>query len=92
MQTVYYSTGNYIRHSGNVVDLTEYRRKLAQVDGSLALSEPVPAAEPEPAAHPVPTARPSRRPRRRSLADWLDFTATLALAAVGVTVWVQLVI
>ena len=92
MQTVYYSTGNYIRHSGNVVDFTEYRRKLAQVDGSLALSEPAPSLKPEPTARPVPASRPSRRPRRRSLSDWLDFTATLALAAVAITVWVQLMI
>ena len=30
MQTLYYTTGNFIRHTGNVVDLTEYRRRLAQ--------------------------------------------------------------
>ena len=30
MQTIYYSTPNYIRHTGNVVDLGEYRRKLEQ--------------------------------------------------------------
>lgn len=37
MQTTYYTTSNFIRHTGNVVDLTEYRRKqaLAQ-EGSLA--------------------------------------------------------
>ena len=29
MQTRYYTTENFIRHNGNVVDLTEYRRKLA---------------------------------------------------------------
>lgn len=88
MQTVYYSTPNYIRHSGNVVDFTEYRRKLAQVDGSLALAEPVHPAEPE-----LRSVRPSRAPRRRrSLSDWLELTATLVLIAVGVTVWVQLMI
>ena len=86
MQTVYYSTRNYIRHSGNVVDFTEYRRKLAQVDGSLALAEAVRPAE---EARPV---RPARRRRRRTLSDWLDFAASLTLVAVGVTVWLQLMI
>ena len=36
MQTVYYTTRNFIRSTGNVVDLAEYRRKLAQAEGSLA--------------------------------------------------------
>ena len=30
MQTLYYTTENFIRHTGNVVDLTEYRRRLAR--------------------------------------------------------------
>lgn len=92
MQTVYYSTKNYIRHSGNVVDFTEYRRKLAQVDGSLALAEPVHPAEPEASVRPVRASRPARAPRRRGLSDWLELTATLVLIAVAVTVWVQLMI
>ena len=29
MQTIYYTTPNFIHHTGNVVDLNEYRRKLA---------------------------------------------------------------
>ena len=37
MQTVYYQTSNFIRHTGNVVDLNEYRRKMALAqEGSLA--------------------------------------------------------
>jgi len=37
MQTIYYSTPNFIRHTGNVVDLAEYRRKLSLAqEGSLA--------------------------------------------------------
>ena len=31
MQTMYYTTRNFIRHTDNIVDLTEYRRRLAQV-------------------------------------------------------------
>ena len=30
MQTLYYTTKSFIRHQDNVVDLTEYRRRLAQ--------------------------------------------------------------
>ncbi len=30
MQTMYYTTHNFIRHTDNVVDLTEYRRRLAR--------------------------------------------------------------
>ncbi len=30
MQTMYYTTRNFIRHTDNVVDLTEYRRRLAR--------------------------------------------------------------
>ena len=37
MQTVYYQTSNFIRHTDNVVDLNEYRRKMALAqEGSLA--------------------------------------------------------
>ena len=32
MQTLYYNTKNYIRHTGNVIDLTEYRRRLAALE------------------------------------------------------------
>lgn len=37
MQTIYYTTPNFIHHTGNVVDLDEYRQKLAlSQEGSLA--------------------------------------------------------
>ena len=37
MQTIYYTTTNFIRHTDNVVDLSEYRRKMALAqEGSLA--------------------------------------------------------
>ena len=29
MQTMYYKTSSFIQHTGNVVDLEEYRRKAA---------------------------------------------------------------
>lgn len=33
MQTIYFTTSNFIRHEGNLVDLTEYRSKLARAQG-----------------------------------------------------------
>ena len=51
MQTVYYTTHNFIRSTGNVVDLAEYRRKLAQAEGSLA---PAPRHTQAPAVRPFP--------------------------------------
>ena len=32
MQTLYYSTANWTRHTNNIVDLEQYRRKLSQDD------------------------------------------------------------
>ena len=55
MQTVYYTTRNFtrnfIRSTGNVVDLAEYRRKLTQAEGSLA---PAPRHTQAPAVRPFP--------------------------------------
>lgn len=38
MQTMYYTTHNFIRHTDNVVDLTEYRRRLARARQEQALN------------------------------------------------------
>ena len=54
MQTVYYTTRNFIRSTGNVVDLAEYRRKLAQAEGSLA---PAPRRSPPKRPAPSPACR-----------------------------------
>ena len=52
MQTIYYSTPNFIHHTGNVVNLAEYRRKLELTqEGSLA---------------PKPREGPNRAPIRRA--------------------------
>lgn len=71
MQTIYFTTSNFIRHEGNLVDLTEYRRKLA-----LAQGKPEPVVEEEPAFVP----RPRTNHRRRVLPGMvLDYAASLAL-------------
>lgn len=87
MQTMYYKTSNFIQHTGNIIDLTELRRKreLAQRD-SLARQPEAEAwyLEEEPAFRPVVlTATPEERRRaRRERRAWrLDACASLAVIA-----------
>lgn len=72
MQTVYFTTSNFIRHEGNLVDLTEYRRKLAQAQGK---AEPV--VEEEPAF--VPRQRTNHRRKGVLSRMALDYAASIAL-------------
>lgn len=72
MQTVYFTTSNFIRHEGNLVDLTEYRRKLALAQGQ---------AEPVVEEEVVPPIRTRTNHRRKgSLTGMvLDYAASVAL-------------
>ena len=74
MQTMYYTTRNFIRHEGNVVDLSEYRRKLEACSGF----EAVPSAWEE-------EERPARR-EAFSLLRLPDLCATLAIVVMAATV------
>ena len=87
MQTMYYKTSNFIRHTGSVIDLTELRRRqaaAAQRDSlarqpELFLGEEVTE---EPAFRPVvlTMSRPQRRRARRERQAWrLDACASLAV-------------
>lgn len=71
MQTIYFTTSNFIRHEGNLVDLTEYRRKLA-----LAQGQPEPEKEEE-----IPPVRTRTIHRRRGFLPgmMLDCSASIAL-------------
>lgn len=82
MQTIYFTTSNFIRHDGNLVDLTEYRRKLALVQGK---AEP----EQEPAPQSV---RTRTNHRRRSLLTgmMLDYAASAALIVTALTFAVKI--
>ena len=71
MQTTYFTTTNFIRHEGNVVDLTEYRRKLAQAEGKAE------SVEEEPVFAPRPRTDHCRRKVLPHMA--LDYAASLAL-------------
>lgn len=83
MQTVYYATSNYIRHEGNLVDLSEFRRKLTLTqEGSLAPrlehhSQPAPVQKPQLTLLP---STGKKRGRRREWAAWvLDACASLGV-------------
>ncbi len=71
MQTLYFTTSNFIRHEGNLVDLTEYRRKLAAAQGQ---------SESEPIRDEVPVRRARTHTRRTVLPGlMLDYAASAAL-------------
>lgn len=79
MQTLYYTTSNFIRHTDNVVDLSEYRRKL-----DLARQEPVWQEDEERSESQARAASP--RPRtahRRGLT--LDACASMGILVMTLT-------
>ena len=82
MQTLYYTTENFIRHTGKVVDLTEYRRRLPRVE-----QEPEEAGEtrvllPRESV-PGPRRTRARRARRRALV--LDACASMGVVVMTLT-------
>ena len=85
MQTMYYKTSNFIQHTGNIIDLTELRRRQAAAQrDSLARQPEVEAylPEEEPGFQPmVLTLSPEERRRtRRERRAWrLDAYASLAV-------------
>ena len=50
MQTLYYSTSNWIRHTDNIVDLEQYRRKLSQAEDHQPAEGPELIVLPQPPA------------------------------------------
>lgn len=96
MQTIYYTTSNFIHHTGNVVDLNEYRRKLALAEeGSLApqpeyavFSQPVQEPEAEAPAHRE--ARPRRSARRSRRAWALELCTSLSVLVMTMTFTVRI--
>ena len=73
MQTLYYTTHNFVRRSGNVIDLCEYRSRMQDVQ-----EEPVSAA---PAARTERTRR--RHPHQNGFASMSVILMTLTF-----TFWV----
>lgn len=82
MQTLYYTTGNFIRHTDNIVDLSQYRRKLAAAEQMrMAWQEQEEDEEPV-AVQPRPRRSQQRRERRAAL---LDMWASMGVLVMTVT-------
>jgi len=78
MQTLYYNTDRYMRHTGNVVDLAEYRSKKEQ------LQQPVTAGLP-----PLPR-RERRCPWGVRLTDLVSMSmVAMTIACTGMLVAVM---
>ena len=79
MQTLYYTTNNFVRHTGNIVDLSEYRRKLTAARREQMLwqedAQPV-------EVQPRPRRSAQKRQRRTAL---LDLWASMGVLAMTVT-------
>ena len=83
MQTLYYTTNNFIRHTDNVVDLSEYRRKLSGVRSQPMSWQMEDEEEYEPQAYqPRPRRSQQRQERRWTL---LDKWAAMGIVVMTVT-------
>ena len=81
MRTMYYKTSNFIQHTGNLVDLDEFRRitAAAQPDSLARQPEPEPWPGEEPAFRPVVLEATPKASRRERRAWALDACASLAV-------------
>lgn len=87
MQTMYYKTSNFIQHTGNIIDLTELRRRQAAAQRDCLARQPEVLCPPEetpeePAFRPVvlTMSEPQRRRARRARRAWmLDACASLSV-------------
>ena len=82
MQTMYYNTRNFIRATDNIIDLSEYRRRLSAVTEPAEPDLPLAAWE---APAPRPRRSEERRYRRAMVMELLSSAAVMA-ATLFVTV------
>ena len=98
MQTIYYKTSNFIQYTGNIIDLTELRRRQAAAQrDSLARQPEVEAylPEEEPGFRPVVlTLSPEERRRaRRARQAWrLDACASAAVIVMTLAFLLRMVV
>ena len=97
MQTIYFETSSFIRHEGNVVDLSAYRQKLSAVSGGdwvpgpeMAEEAPAPVVA-LPAAPAVTAQERERRRKVRRFGILLDLAASAAIVVLTLTAVVQFV-
>ena len=84
MQTLYYTTYNFIRPTNNVVDLNEYRRKLDRAEAQRNSWCDRSEEEEEPqAVMPRPRRSQQRRERRAAM---LDMLASMGMLVMTITV------
>ena len=84
MQTMYYTTNHFVRHTGNVVDLSEYRRKLALVQEACCSGpEHEEASAPAQELCPRPRRSAARRQARRAM--MLDVWASVGVLVMTLT-------
>lgn len=83
MQTLYYTTTNFVRHTDNVVDLSEYRRKLERMQADRLRWQECGDAEEETVEFaPRPRRSAARRERRAAL---LDLWASMGILVMTLT-------
>ena len=84
MQTLYYTTTNFVRHTDNIVDLSEYRRKLERMQADRLRWQECEEIEEEESVEVQPRTRRSatRRERRAAL---LDMWASMGILVMTLT-------
>lgn len=82
MQTLYYTTNNFVRHTGNIVDLSQYRRKLAAAEQMRMAWQEQDGDEEPVEVQPRPRRSQQRRERRAAL---LDMWASMGVLVMTVT-------
>lgn len=81
MEMTYFTTRNFVRRDGNVVDFQEYKQKKEEME---RLSQEDRWAE-APVVSQETIERPARKSLLRKIGDCLDAAASLALAISAVT-------
>lgn len=98
MKTLYYTTNQFVRREGNVIDFTEYRNRMQRA----AVTQPAVGDDVsfhwetddsvwhyEEKKKPAPQTRPTEPKRQYSLADVLEICAAGGTLALVITVWLQ---
>lgn len=82
MQTLYYTTNNFVRHTGNIVDLGEYRRRLEMANRQRMSWQEEDGEAEAVEFQPRPRRSQQRRERKAAL---LDLWASMGILVMTVT-------
>ena len=91
MQTIYYTTNSFIRREGNVIDFSDYRRRMEQANICKAeeAAPPCPVHEIFPGAREMLSPEQKRQRRRVRQAWTLDICASLSIVIMTAAFTVQ---